>query len=146
MRRVVVMLGIGPEVPAQAVRVAEWFGTKHNLPIDISHRPSGPEVDAMPKEEQRLSNLRCLRKELAMFANLRPIVTLPSMLDACTLKREVIEGVDMVVIRELNGGMENRAASRRGPTGAAGASIPRFTPPAAGARGSNRFIAAPSIS
>ena len=129
--------GIGPEVTAQAVRVAAWFAMKRNLPIDLSHPPSGPdayrtlgtsmpdstfqalhdadvilygaaggpEVDAMPIEQQRLSNLRRLRKELAMFANLRPIVALPSMLDASTLKREVIEGVDMMIVRELNGGI-----------------------------------------
>jgi 3-isopropylmalate dehydrogenase len=139
MRRVVVMpgTGIGPEVTAQAMRVAAWFATQRNLPIDLSHPPSGPEayrrlgtampdatfqalhdadailygaaggpeVDAMPEEQRRLSNLRRLRKELAMFANLRPIVALPSMLDASTLKRTVIEGVDMVIVRELNGGI-----------------------------------------
>ena len=77
----------------------------HDADAILYGAAGGPEGDAMPKAQQQASNLRRLRKELAMFANLRPVVALASMLDASTLKREVIEGVDMLIIRELNGGI-----------------------------------------
>jgi 3-isopropylmalate dehydrogenase len=44
-----------------------------------------------------------MRKELGLFANLRPAKVIPQLLDASTLKREVVEGVDLMVVRELTG-------------------------------------------
>ncbi len=44
-----------------------------------------------------------LRKALALYANYRPVMLYPELVDASTLKREVVEGVDMVILRELNG-------------------------------------------
>ena len=49
--------------------------------------------------------LLALRKELGLFANLRPAKIYPVLADASTLKREVIDGVDIMVIRELTGGL-----------------------------------------
>lgn len=46
-----------------------------------------------------------LRKELELFANLRPVQPLAALLDASTLKQDVLRGVDMVVVRELTGGL-----------------------------------------
>ncbi len=46
-----------------------------------------------------------LRKQLDAFANLRPAVVYPALADASTLKREVVEGVDIMVVRELTGGI-----------------------------------------
>ena len=46
-----------------------------------------------------------LRKELGLFANLRPVRVNPLMVDGSTIKQEVLRGVDMVVIRELTGGL-----------------------------------------
>ena len=46
-----------------------------------------------------------LRSELGLFANLRPVKIFPALLDASTLKRSVIEGVDLLVVRELTGGV-----------------------------------------
>jgi 3-isopropylmalate dehydrogenase len=46
-----------------------------------------------------------LRKELALFANLRPVRPLPALLGASTLKRQVLRGVDLLVVRELTGGL-----------------------------------------
>ncbi len=46
-----------------------------------------------------------LREKLGLFANLRPAVLYPMMADASTLKREVIEGIDLMVVRELTGGI-----------------------------------------
>ena len=45
-----------------------------------------------------------IRKHLGAFANLRPVVALPALLSASTLKKEVVEGVDVLIIRELTGG------------------------------------------
>jgi len=59
----------------------------------------------MPREAQEAGGLRRLRREFQMFANLRPVVALPGMLDSSTLKREAIEGVDMIIVRELAGGI-----------------------------------------
>ncbi len=46
-----------------------------------------------------------LRAELGLFANLRPVRPLPALYDASPLKRELIEGVDLLVVRELTGGL-----------------------------------------
>src|SRR4029079_17874650 len=46
-----------------------------------------------------------LRKELGLFANLRPVRPSPALLDASPLKRELIEGTDLLVVRELTGGI-----------------------------------------
>ena len=46
-----------------------------------------------------------MRKQLGLFANLRPVRVHPAMIDQSTVKRETLEGVDMVVIRELTGGL-----------------------------------------
>ena len=45
-----------------------------------------------------------LRKHLGAFANLRPVVAIPALLSASTLKKEVVEGVDILIVRELTGG------------------------------------------
>src|SRR5436190_14330645 len=46
-----------------------------------------------------------LRKELALFANLRPAVCYPALAEASSLKREVVEGLDIMIVRELTGGV-----------------------------------------
>jgi len=58
--------------------------------------------DARVRPEQGLLRLR---RELGAFANLRPVKVLPALVDASTLKREVIEGVDLLFVRELTGGI-----------------------------------------
>ena len=46
-----------------------------------------------------------MRSGLNLFANLRPATILPQLVDASSLKREVVEGVDLMVVRELTGGI-----------------------------------------
>jgi 3-isopropylmalate dehydrogenase len=46
-----------------------------------------------------------LRKELELFANVRPVKTIPALAQGATLKRETLRGVDMIVVRELTGGL-----------------------------------------
>jgi 3-isopropylmalate dehydrogenase len=62
-----------------------------------------------PRPEQGLLGLR---KGLGLFANLRPIRPLPALYDASPLKRELIEGTDMLVVRELTGGIYFGAKTR----------------------------------
>jgi 3-isopropylmalate dehydrogenase len=59
--------------------------------------------DDLPRASRPETGLLGLRKELGLFANLRPAVVLPQLVDASTLKAEVVSGVDMMVVRELTG-------------------------------------------
>ena len=65
----------------------------------------GPKWDRVPYEVRPEAGLLQLRKELGLFANLRPAVCYPALADASSLKREVIEGLDIVIVRELTGGV-----------------------------------------
>ncbi len=63
--------------------------------------PKWSDPDAAVRPEQGLLKIR---KELGLYANLRPVRLHPSLLDASPLKPEYLEGVDMMVVRELTGG------------------------------------------
>lgn len=63
--------------------------------------PKWSDPRAAVRPEQGLLRLRA---GLQVFANLRPVKLYPALVDASTLKREVVEGVDMVIVRELTGG------------------------------------------
>jgi len=125
--------GIGPEITASARAVLERLG-KFELveelvggaAIDACGEPlpaatlaackaadavllaavGGPKWDttdpAAPRPEQ---GLLALRRELGLYANLRPVRPLPALLDASPLKREVIADCDLLVVRELTGGI-----------------------------------------
>jgi 3-isopropylmalate dehydrogenase len=64
-----------------------------------------PQYDSLPRAQRPESGLLALRAGLGLFANLRPVKIIPALIDASTLKREVIEGVDLLVVRELTGGV-----------------------------------------
>jgi 3-isopropylmalate dehydrogenase len=65
----------------------------------------GPQWDGVPYEVRPEAGLLRLRKELGLFANLRPAVCYPALAEASSLKRELIEGLDLLIVRELTGGL-----------------------------------------
>jgi 3-isopropylmalate dehydrogenase len=65
----------------------------------------GPKWDNLPQEQRAERGLLALRKELDLYANLRPATCFPMLVDASPLKASVVEGTDIMVIRELTGGL-----------------------------------------
>jgi 3-isopropylmalate dehydrogenase len=65
----------------------------------------GYKWDNLPRQQRPETGLLGLRAGLGLFANLRPATILPQLIDASSLKREVVEGVDIMVVRELTGGI-----------------------------------------
>ncbi len=65
----------------------------------------GPKWDGVPFEARPEAGLLRLRKELGLFANIRPAIVYPALADASSLKREAVEGLDIVILRELTGGV-----------------------------------------
>lgn len=64
-----------------------------------------PEYDAIPLEHRKVDQLLRMRKELDLFINLRPVRALKALEDTSTLRPEVLDGTDMVLVRELSGGL-----------------------------------------
>ncbi len=65
----------------------------------------GYKWDNLPRELKPESGLLKLRKELGLFANLRPVAVFDELIEASSMKPEVIKGVDLLVVRELTGGI-----------------------------------------
>ncbi len=65
----------------------------------------GPKWDAVPYDVRPEAGLLRLRKDMALFANLRPAICYPALASSSSLKREVIEGLDILIVRELTGGV-----------------------------------------
>jgi 3-isopropylmalate dehydrogenase len=65
----------------------------------------GYKWDNLPRQQRPETGLLGLRSGLNLFANLRPATIFPQLIDASSLKREIIEGVDIMVVRELTGGI-----------------------------------------
>ncbi len=74
----------------------------------------GPKWDVLPGHLRPEKALLGIRKELGLYANLRPARLLPELKDACPLKKEVADaGFDMIIVRELTGGMYFGESGRR---------------------------------
>ena len=124
--------GIGPEVIAQAKRAldalaipglayedalvggAAYHEYGHPLPpetLSLAHRADAilfgavgdPRCDALERSLRPEQAILGLRKELNLFSNLRPAKMFPELADASTLRREVAEAIDLLIVRELNG-------------------------------------------
>ncbi|HLI98938.1 MAG TPA: 3-isopropylmalate dehydrogenase [Bradyrhizobium sp.] len=65
----------------------------------------GPKWDGVAYEARPEAGLLRLRKDLGLFANLRPAVCYPALAEASSLKREFVEGLDIMIVRELTGGV-----------------------------------------
>src|SRR4051794_4210124 len=65
----------------------------------------GPKWETLPFELQPERGLLRLRKEMDLFANLRPAVVFEALADASALKRELVAGLDLMIVRELTGGI-----------------------------------------
>ncbi len=125
--------GIGPEVTAQVRRVAETltpdlvleeaiFGgccyDKHGVPITDETAARALQVDAVlmgavggpkwadaPRKLRPEAALLRLRREMDVFANLRPAICFDALADASSLKKEIVAGLDIMILRELTSGV-----------------------------------------
>ncbi|MDX3910992.1 MAG: 3-isopropylmalate dehydrogenase [Sphingobium sp.] len=124
--------GIGPEVITQARRVldalaidgltyeealvggAAYKAVGHPLPpetLDLARRADAilfgavgdPDCDALERHLRPEQAILGLRKELTLFANLRPAKMFPELADASTLRPEIAAAIDLMIVRELNG-------------------------------------------
>src|SRR5438270_122792 len=65
----------------------------------------GPKWDKVPYDVRPEAGLLRLRKDLGLFANIRPAICYPALADSSSLKREVVDGLDIIILRELTGGV-----------------------------------------
>ena len=65
----------------------------------------GPQWDGVPYDQRPEAGLLRLRKELDLFANLRPAIVFDALVDASSLKPEIVRGLDILIVRELTGGV-----------------------------------------
>src|SRR5574343_1508895 len=123
--------GIGPEIMAEAVRVLTALDLRFELEeallgggaVDATGTPypeatkkltaeadaillgavGGPRWDVLARELRPERGLLGIRKDLELFANLRPAILYPELANASTLKPEVVSGLDILIVRELTG-------------------------------------------
>jgi 3-isopropylmalate dehydrogenase len=123
--------GIGPEITVEAVRVLKALDLKFEMEeallggcaVDATGSPypeatqklaqaadavllgavGGPKWDNNPREQRPERGLLGIRKQLGLFANLRPAILYPELANASTLKAEVVSGLDLLIVRELTG-------------------------------------------
>ncbi len=125
--------GIGPEVTEEARRVAahvapdvaieeaffggvsyDNFGTPltdevmaraHKVDAILMGAVGGPKWDSVPRDKRPEAALLRIRKELDVYANLRPAFCFPALASASALKTELVEGLDIMIVRELTSGV-----------------------------------------
>jgi 3-isopropylmalate dehydrogenase len=123
--------GIGPEIMAEALRVLRALDPGFEMEeallggaaVDATGTPypeataalareadavllgavGGPKWDDLPREQRPERGLLGIRKDLGLFANLRPAILYPELANASTLKAEVVAGLDILIVRELTG-------------------------------------------
>ncbi len=123
--------GIGPEIMAEAIRVLDALALGFEMEqallggcaVDTTGSPypeatsrlakaadavllgavGGPKWDGLPREQRPERGLLAIRKELGLFANLRPAILYPELANASSLKPEIVAGLDILIVRELTG-------------------------------------------
>jgi 3-isopropylmalate dehydrogenase len=83
----------------------ETMGRAASVDAVLFGAVGGPKWDGVPYEARPEAGLLRLRKDLGLFANLRPAICYPALAGASSLKRELVEGLDIVIVRELTGGV-----------------------------------------
>src|ERR1700728_5439542 len=83
----------------------ETMAKAHAADAIIFGAVGGPKWDSVPYDVRPEAGLLRLRKDLGLFANIRPAICYPALADASSLKREVVEGLDLMIVRELTGGV-----------------------------------------
>ena len=115
----------GAAIDATGVPSPETLATCQASDAVLLAAIGGYKWDTLPADQRPEQGLLGLRAGLGVFANLRPANILPQLIDASSLKREVVEGTDIMVVRELIGGITSasprasartRTARRRGST------------------------------
>src|SRR5438270_2281605 len=90
---------------AHGVAVTEETMAKaHAAHAVIFGAVGGPKWDKVPYDVRPEAGLLRLRKDLGLFANIRPAICYPALADSSSLKREVVDGLDIIILRELTGG------------------------------------------
>ena len=83
----------------------ETMARAHAADAVIFGAVGGPKWDKVPFDVRPEAGLLRLRKDLGLFANIRPAIVYPALADASSLKREAVDGLDIVILRELTGGV-----------------------------------------
>src|SRR4051812_4734877 len=83
----------------------ETMAKAHVCDAVIFGAVGGPKWDKVPYDVRPEAGLLRLRKELGLFANIRPAICYPALAESSSLKREVVDGLDIVILRELTGGV-----------------------------------------
>src|SRR6202043_3862477 len=83
----------------------ETVAKAHACDAMIFGAVGGPKWDKVPYDVRPEAGLLRLRKDLGLFANIRPAIVYPALADASSLKREAVEGLDIIIVRELTGGV-----------------------------------------
>ncbi len=95
----------GAAIEAHGVAIAEEAMAKaSDADAIIFGAVGGPQWDDVPYEIRPEAGLLRLRKDFDLFANLRPAICYPALAEASSLKRELVEGLDILILRELTGG------------------------------------------
>ena len=108
--------GLGLEWHRAAIGGAAFEAHGSPLPADTLEKArnstalllgavGGPQWDQLPREQRPERGLLALRKELGLFANLRPVRVLPGLEGASALREERVRGLDLLIVRELIGGI-----------------------------------------
>jgi len=106
--------GLAVETETAAIGGAGYDAARKPLPettLELAQKADavllgavgGPGYDALPRELRPERGILALRKELGLFANLRPALLYPELAGASTLKPDVVAGLDLMIVRELTG-------------------------------------------
>ena len=96
--------GIAYDTHGQSISEAD-MAKAHAADAVLFGAVGGPKWDSVPYDVRPEAGLLRLRKDLELFANLRPAICYPALADASSLKREIVEDLDIMIVRELTGGV-----------------------------------------